>query len=453
MRPITTSLFELFKIGPGPSSSHTIAPMLAGQNFLALAQTLDPTLLSRADKITVQLFGSLSATGLGHGTSRAVLAGLLGHLPHVCPTDLLDDLFHDPGVRYSVDLGAVYIDMGEADIIFDDTVHDYPFSNTLIFSILAGSEVLLQREYYSVGGGFLQWKGWVHAPCGEPEFAYENMNGLKQHLVNNDMRLHELILRNEMAITGKDEQEILKRLELTLDMMLDSVERGIRTKGVLPGSIGLHRKAPNLFAQARDRNHRDRFLLGLNAYAVAAAEENAAGHSIVTAPTAGSAGVMPAIVRVMKFAFELPLDNLLQGLMAAASIGFLAKHNASISGAEVGCQGEIGVASAMAAAMLAYGFGHRFKVTENAAETALEHHLGLTCDPVAGLVQIPCIERNAMGAVKAYNAFLIADAEVPSQHVVDLDLAIKAMAETGRDMDARYKETSQGGLAVSHVSC
>ncbi|MBU1247225.1 MAG: L-serine ammonia-lyase, partial [Proteobacteria bacterium] len=406
-----------------------------------------------ADAIRVRLFGSLSATGQGHGTHRAVLAGLLGYGPDTCPANLLDELQLAPAARHRVDLGAASIKMGEADITQDAIVHDYPFSNTMLFSLHSDGEVLFEREYYSVGGGFLQWKGWEPPVCGAPEFPYGTMTELKTILEREGLRLHEVILRNEMSITGASEQEVLDGLDRVMGVMLDSVERGIRTEGVLPGSIGLSRKAPNFFARARDRNHRDRFLLGLNAYAVAASEENAAGHCIVTAPTCGAAGVMPAVVRVMQNAFELPQQSLREGLMAAAAVGFLAKHNASISGAEVGCQGEVGVASAMAAAMLAYGFGHRFKVTENAAETALEHHLGLTCDPVAGLVQIPCIERNAMGAVKAYNAFLIADAEIPGQHVVDLDRAIQAMAETGRDMDARYKETSRGGLAVSQVDC
>jgi L-serine dehydratase len=236
--------------------------------------------------------------------------------------------------------------------------------------------------------------------------------------------------------------------------MEEAVDTGIHTEGILPGPIGLHRKAPVLYKRACRMSHSvDYLMVALTAYAFGASEENAAGHRIVTAPTAGASGVIPAVIYILKNYRNISLDALHEGLMAAASVGFLAKHNASIAGADVGCQGEIGVASAMAASLLAYAKGYRFQVAENAAEIALEHHLGLTCDPVLGYVQIPCIERNAMGALKAYTAFLIASAEIPGNHKVDLDQVIRAMAETGRDMCRKYKETSLGGLALSVVQC
>ncbi|WP_147821764.1 L-serine ammonia-lyase [Salidesulfovibrio onnuriiensis] len=451
---ITTSLFELFKIGPGPSSSHTIGPMKAGYCFMEEVRKLDTALLEQADIIEIHLFGSLSATGEGHGTRRAVISGLLGHQPETCHPDVLDGLDHDPEQVYPLDIGPKSIDFKGNEVVFDAVEHDYPYSNTMVFRLQKGEKILFEQEYYSIGGGFLRWKGWEEPQIGEPKYKYKNMAELKKHLVMHEIRLHDLILENEMAITGLSENEIYERLDNIIMVMERAVEQGIQTEGILPGPIGLHRKAPTLYAKAK-RGHFQGpgFLKAINAYAMGASEENAAGHCIVTAPTAGAAGVIPALLFMLKRHMGALTDEIRQGLMAAAAIGFLAKNNASISGAEVGCQGEVGVASAMGAAMMAYARGYRFQVTENSAEIALEHHLGLTCDPVGGYVQIPCIERNAMGAVKAYNAYLIASSVEAAYHMVDLDKVIKAMAETGRDMSRKYKETSLGGLAVSVIEC
>ncbi|MEF2144806.1 MAG: L-serine ammonia-lyase [Desulfovibrionaceae bacterium] len=452
MRPVKTSLFELFKIGPGPSSSHTIAPMRAGSDFLATCKALPVEDLQRAEYFEIRLFGSLSATGRGHGTDRAAIGGMIGYTPDSCPSDVLDRLAGRDRA-YEIDLGPVRIPLSLDHVVFDDIHHHYPYSNTMVFRLHGQGAVLAEKEYYSVGGGFLQWEGWVEPSLGEPVHPYGTMNDLRAALASSGLRLHELVMANEQALTGRSEKQIADDLDQLIDVMLAAVENGLSTEGVLPGSIGLNRKGPTLFLRSCEKGIRDRFLLELNAYAVAAAEENAAGHCVVTAPTAGASGVLPAAIKIMFDDFKLPRMAVRRGLMAAAAVGFLCKHNASIAGAEVGCQGEVGVASSMAAALLAYGFGHDFRVAENAAEIALEHHLGLTCDPVNGLVQIPCIERNAMGAVKAYNAYLIAAAELPAHHVVDLDRAIHAMAETGRDMNTKYKETSRGGLAVSMVNC
>ncbi|SKA92208.1 L-serine dehydratase [Paucidesulfovibrio gracilis DSM 16080] len=452
MRHVTTSLFELFKIGPGPSSSHTIAPMRAGRDFLRRCRALPREALHLAERFEVRLLGSLSATGQGHGTDRAVIGGLLDYCPEHCPADLLSRLTR-PEEPHRVDLGGREIPLQPGDIVFGAIHHDHPYANTMIFRLMGGEKILLEQEYYSVGGGFLQWKGWVAPETGNPEHPYSTMLDLRRALHRTGLPLHELILQNEQAVTGSSMPEVVEGLDRLVDVMLAAVDNGLNTEGVLPGSIGLNRKGPTLLLRACEKGIRDRFLLELNAYAVAAAEENATGHCVVTAPTAGASGVLPSVIKVMLDGFKLPRMAVRRGLMAAAAVGFLCKHNASIAGAEVGCQGEVGVASSMAAAMLAYGFGHDFRVAENAAEIALEHHLGLTCDPVEGLVQIPCIERNAMGAVKAYNAYLIAAAELPAHHVVDLDRAIHAMAETGRDMNTKYKETSRGGLAVSMVNC
>jgi L-serine dehydratase len=315
--------------------------------------------------------------------------------------------------------------------------------------------ILLEKEYYSIGGGFIQWKGWTEPKRGTPAYPYGTMEQLKELLDKDKIPLHRLVLENEKAIMGTDETEIYTRLDLILTAMEGSVKGGLQGEGVLPGSIGLYRKARDLHSKARKiKQAEGRFLVRLSAYAIAGAEENAMGHRIVTGPTAGSAGVLPAIVYMMKYQQRCSQQKLREGLLAATAIGFLAKHNASIAGAEAGCQGEIGVAASMAAAMLAYGQpGHPIRVVEDAAAIAVEHHLGMTCDPVDGYVQVPCIERCAMGAVKAYNAFLIATVETPGYNKVSYDVIIRTMAATGRDMSPKYKETSQGGLAVYMVNC
>ena len=370
-----------------------------------------------------------------------------------CQPNVLEE-FDKSTQAFQLDLGSATLNYSPDAIILDAIRHGHPHSNTMIFSLKAGNEILLTRTYYSVGGGFLLWEGKKEPERGAPIYPYKTMAELKRHLRRNSIRLHQLILANETAITGATETEINQRLDRIVEVMERAVELGIKSAGVLPGPIGLQRKAAVMYNRAKEEQYQGMgFLKAINAYALAASEENAAGHCVVTAPTCGAAGVIPAIVFMLKRHLGILQDEIREGLMAACAIGFLCKHNASISGAEVGCQGEVGVASAMAAALLAYARGYRFQVTENAAEIALEHHLGLTCDPVGGYVQIPCIERNAMGAVKAYNAYLIASTLDESYQKVDLDRAIEAMAQTGRDMSRKYKETSLGGLAQSMTEC
>ncbi|MDL2314269.1 L-serine ammonia-lyase [Desulfovibrio sp. OttesenSCG-928-C14] len=474
--PITTSIFELFKAGPGPSSSHTIAPMLAGLDFRALLGEIltshpenrassfcgaspAPTNLERAASLRVRLFGSLSATGYGHGTDKAVLTGLLGHEPPSCPDNLPQGVFDLPEAERVLRLGngaqALAIPLGPENVVFDSVDHPYPCNNTLRIELLdASGQILLDKTYYSVGGGFLQWEDWTPPLRGKAPFPYHNAATLRRHAEENALSIPEIILSNEMAMTGKSRIQIIEELDLVIQVMRRSVERGIRREGLLPGNLGVYRKAAHL---ARKSDAMDdplnRFLGLLNAYAFAVAEENAAGGMIVTAPTCGSAGVLASVLTIMEGYLGFGPEGVRGGLLAAAAVGLIARHNAGIAGAEVGCQGEIGVASAMGAAMLAQARGFAPQIVENAAEIALEHHLGLTCDPVGGYVQIPCIERNAMGALKSYNACLVASAEDASRHRVTLDMAVKAMAETGRDMDGKYKETAQGGLAVSMTEC
>jgi L-serine dehydratase len=451
MECIQDSVFDLFKIGPGPSSSHTMAPMRAGLDFLRQLQAAPTSMLRRAASIRVRLYGSLSATGRGHQTDRAVLAGLLGHAPETCPPALLPGLDREPrplpGLLSQVSNG---LRVGLDSVDFQDPQQLTPHPNTMDIRLLdAEGGVLLQREYVSPGGGYLRTADAPEPERPEPPHPYASMAGLKDLLRERGMRLHRLLRENEMAISGLDRRQVEARLDAVLDAMQDSVDRGLAASGPLPGPLGLHRKARALYTRSPEARHEaDRLLLTLSACALAAAEENAAGHTIVTAPTAGSAGVLPAALHVLREHLGLERAALRRGLLAAAAVGFLARHRASISGAEVGCQGEIGVASSMAAALLAYATGRRVRVSENAAQSALEHHLGLTCDPVGGYVQIPCIERNAMGAAKAYTAYLIACAEKPAHHVVGLDRTLQAMAATGRDMCPKYKETGLGGLAA-----
>ncbi|WP_320173010.1 L-serine ammonia-lyase [Maridesulfovibrio sp.] len=449
MTAITTSVFELFKIGPGPSSSHTIGPMKAGYIFHQAVADLSFDV--QPDNIEIRLYGSLSATGEGHGTDRAVVAGLLGFKPDNVECDFLDSLAD--GTARQFKSGQVSLGLSIKDVVFAEVENDFPYANTLLLRLSKSDEILFEQEYYSIGGGFIKWKGQQAEIQRIPPHQYSNMDDLKAILTEEGLRMHQAILANETAISGISEEEIHEKLDAILDAMKQAVRNGLAAEGLLPGPIGLHRKAKRLLENSNQPNSTDSFLLRLNAYGFAASEENAAGHIVVTAPTSGSAGVIPAAVYALEEDLGISRDKVREGMLVAAALGFIAKHNASIAGAEVGCQGEVGVASAMAAGLIAYAKGHRFWRTENAAESALEHHLGLTCDPVGGYVQIPCIERNAMGVVRAYNAYLIASVEKEEFHKVSFDEVVKAMAETGKDMNSKYKETSLGGLAVSVPNC
>ena len=491
--PIAMSVFDIFKVGPGPSSSHTIGPMQAGADFAALVRELPSGILSRAKGVRVRLLGSLSATGRGHGTDWAVLAGLMGYTPDNCPPTLFQTLPLLPHQERLLAVDGITIFLSPDCIEYGAVQHAYPYSNTFFIDLLdvpcppslspdnavpeaavfisrqeGGAEagesgsvgrdayaahILFSREYYSVGGGFLQWKGWKAEERGHPRYPYVNMSELQVRLAESGLSLDELLLENEIAISGNSPSAVAQGLEKLLELMKDTVRRGCAGSGLLPGAIGLMRKADVLHRRAVSLQPFDRLLCLLNAYAYAASEENAAGNLMVTAPTCGAAGVIPAVLMFMQEHLGLDAAAQRKGLLAAAVIGFIAKQNAGIAGAEVGCQGEVGVASAMAAAMLAQARGYSSGVVENAAEIALEHHLGLTCDPVGGYVQIPCIERNAVGAGKAYNAALIACNENPASHLVRYDDVLRAMAEIGRDMSCKYKETSTGGLAACLVLC
>ncbi|HEY1336824.1 MAG TPA: L-serine ammonia-lyase [Bryobacteraceae bacterium] len=447
--PVMTLVDEFFKMGPGPSSSHTMGPMRITYDFYQRVSKLPDDQLKRATGLKVHLYGSLSATGKGHGTDRAALAGLLGKAPAACPPEFLDGLAANPSAEHPLTLGPASFKLTLKDVIFDDVKGNFPHPNTLRAVLLAGNDTLYELEYYSVGGGFIEWKGYKPPQKGQPKYPYSTMKELMRHVVDNKVPLAKLMLTNEMAISGKSEKQVWDFIDQVADVMMGMVNTGIKAEGVLPGPIKLHSKAATVWERAqKDDYETDRAIGMMAGAALGASEENARGHIIVTAPTGGSAGVMPALVKGLRDYRKVTPQALRDGFLAAAAVGYLCKHNATLAAAEGGCQAEIGVASAMGAAMGAESQGAGIQVVANAAESALEHHLGMTCDPVAGFVQVPCIERCAFGAVKAWTAYAIASNEIETRRRVDLDTCISAMAMTAKDMNPKYKETSEAGLAA-----
>ena len=449
---ILTSLSDLFKIGPGPSSSHTIAPLRIAEHFRQTIEKLPKDQIENVQSIEVRLFGSLSATGRGHHTDRAIMAGLLGQKSETCDIKLMD-LLQDATKQFSVNMNGKTFRIRHDMIVWDKIEHSYPYANTMIMRLVGkDGSPLFEREYYSPGGGFFLWKGQPEEDRGQPLYPYHSMTQFKALAAENRKSLHEMILENEKAIMKVGVDEINAHLDRVINTMLDGVRQGLREEGLIPAPFPFYRKAKRIYERSRKAGKVNGFMGRLSSYALAVSEGNAAGRLAVTAPTLGSAGTMPAIVRVMK-ELKLSQDAMRKGLMAAGLVGFLCKNNASVAGAEVGCQGEIGVASAMAAAMLTYATGASLEATEVAATIALEHHLGMSCDPVGGFVLIPCIERNAFGALKAYNAYLLATNEITSQHWEDLDRVIMAMLETGRALPTPFKEMGTGGLGITMVDC
>ena len=454
--PVMTLADEFYKVGPGPSSSHTIGPMRITYDFYQRCTKLPADQLAKATGLKVHLFGSLSATGKGHGTEHAALAGLLGKEPATVDPVFLDEMKANPEQTYPVKLGDKTFDLSLADIIYDVTKGDFPHPNTMTCKLMGRDKPIYVQEYYSVGGGFIEWKGYQPPKKGQPKYLYSTMKELRQHAEKNNLSIAQVIMANEVAVSGKTEKQINAFLDKIANAMLATVKSGLSVKeGVLPGPIKLHSKAATVWERAQDEKYEsDRAIAMVAACALAASEENARGHLVITAPTSGSAGVMPAVVyALVNSKRQVPMEKIREGLLAGLAVGYLCKHNATLAAAEGGCQSEIGVASAMAAALIAQVMGSNPQTLENAAESALEHHLGMTCDTVAGYVQVPCIERCAFGAVKAWTAFLIATNEIESRHRVDLDATIKTLADTGRDMNAKYKETSEAGLAQNLTIC
>ena len=454
------SIFDLFKIGIGPSSSHTVGPMKAANLFVsALSQQ---QLLTQVDRVQVELFGSLGATGKGHGSDIAVMLGLMGEQPQTTDVTAISQKIADIQAQNTLSLNQQHeINfVADKDLILNGRVSLPHHPNALTITAFTGNEIVYQNTYYSIGGGFVQTE--QEAQAKEPviesvkklvPYPFNNAKELLQICQYHQLSIAQVVRANELANLSED--ELLGGLNDIWQVMQDCVNDGCRHDGILPGGLQVQRRAKAIYQQLSAADSRKAFNDALavmdwvNLYALAVNEENASGGRVVTAPTNGAAGVIPAVMHYYRdFCPSYTLQGLHDFLLTAAAIGIIIKENASISGAEVGCQGEVGSACAMAAAGLTYVLGGSPAQCANAAEIGIEHHLGMTCDPIAGLVQVPCIERNAMAAVKAINASRLA-LKGNGQHVVSLDKAIKTMKETGRDMMSKYKETAMGGLAIN----
>ncbi|QEU04983.1 L-serine ammonia-lyase [Pseudomonas oryzihabitans] len=455
------SVFDLFKIGVGPSSSHTVGPMRAGALF---AQRLvDDGLLEQVKRVEVRLYGSLSATGVGHGTDRATLIGLMGEWP-----DRVDPAAVEPRIealrneRQLLLAGrqAIHFDWQEDLLLLDESLPYHP--NAMTLTAFGATGEVAEATYYSIGGGFVvdaaqAASGVLDNDTTELPYDFSSGAELLQLCRRHGLGVAELMLANEKS--WRSEEEIRSGLLRIWSVMRECVQNGLANEGILPGGLKVRRRAARLHQslQAIGKPNVIGSTLSamewVNLFALAVNEENAAGGRMVTAPTNGAAGIIPAVLMYyMKFNPDACDDDVVRFMLAAAAVGILCKKNASISGAEVGCQGEVGSACAMAAAGLAEVLGASPAQLENAAEIGLEHNLGLTCDPVGGLVQVPCIERNAIAAVKAINAAQMA-LRGDGEHFISLDQVIRTMKETGADMHSKYKETSRGGLAVTFVEC
>lgn len=456
------NVFDLFKIGIGPSSSHTVGPMRAALQFVTGLK--EAGLLSKIHSVKSELYGSLGATGKGHGSDKAVLLGLEGEAPDLVDTETVPE-------RLAKIRGSNRIKLlGEHEIPFIEKEHllmyrreSLPYHpNGMRFTAYdAEKNEIRSKVYYSVGGGFVVDENAAGADRIVPDqmvvpFPFKSGDDILKICHENNFSISQMMMENEKA--WRPEAETRAGLLKIWQVMQDCVNRGCRTEGYMPGGLNVKRRASDLYKKLSSRPEaalRDPLTTidWVNLYALAVNEENAAGGRVVTAPTNGAAGIVPAVLHYYdRFVPGANDDGIVRFLLTAAAIGILYKENASISGAEVGCQGEVGVACSMAAGALAEVMGGNVEQVENAAEIGMEHNLGLTCDPVGGLVQIPCIERNAMGSVKAINAARMA-LHGDGKHFVSLDKVIKTMRETGADMKTKYKETSRGGLAVNVIEC
>lgn len=454
------SLFDLFSIGIGPSSSHTVGPMTAAHVFL---NSISSEIFNQIARVKVQLYGSLALTGKGHGTDKAILNGLEGKV-----ADTVDPASMVPRMNEIIQKKELNLDNQkiisfnvDTDLLFLQKEVLPKHSNGMCFIAFdALDNVLVEKIYYSIGGGFIvSDEEFANEPVSAETlpFAFSTASEMMRLCKENNLTIAQLMYENEQVWRTKEEIE--KDILKIASVMDKCIDNGCHNGGILPGGLQLKRRAPELYKKLHEQKgitsiyEQADILNKLNLYALAVNEENAAGGRIVTAPTNGAAGIIPAVLKYFQTAHEkFSTDDIMNYFLTSAAIGILYKQGASISGAEVGCQGEVGVASSMAAAGLTAVLGGTNEQVENAAEIAMEHHLGMTCDPVLGLVQIPCIERNAMGAVKAVNASrmaLIGD----GQHQISLDKVIRTMKQTGKDMQSIYKETSLGGLAVNLPEC
>ncbi|ATY10306.1 L-serine ammonia-lyase [Amycolatopsis sp. AA4] len=454
------SVFDLFSIGIGPSSSHTVGPMRAAKTFVD--GLVEDGVLETVARVQAELFGSLGATGFGHGSDKAVLLGLSGERPEEIDTDTVPAKV--AAIRES---GRLAVGGTHSVAFAEDT--DLPMHrrkslpahpNGMVFRAFASDGSLLrERTYYSVGGGFVRDESYETDPVFVEDstpvpYPFRTGADLLKHCADTGLPVSEIMLRNELS--WRSREEVRDGLLQIWEVMAECVRNGYTHEGVLPGGLKVPRRAKSLHDKLLAEDGADDPLYAMDwvsLYALAVNEENAAGGRVVTAPTNGAAGIIPAVLHYyQRFVRGSSDDGIVTFLLTAGAIGSILKQTGSISGAEVGCQGEVGSASAMAAAGLTEVLGGSPAQVENAAEIGVEHHLGLTCDPVGGLVQIPCIERNAVGASKAIHAARMA-MRGDGSHVVTLDKAIKTMRETGADMSVKYKETARGGLAVNVIEC
>ncbi len=457
------SVFDIFKIGIGPSSSHTVGPMRAARRFAD--RLVEDGQIGQVAAIRVELFGSLGFTGKGHGTDKAVILGLEGEDPATVDVDsVARRVSAVESARRIKLLGEYDVELDPATSIVFHRREKLPLhANGMRFSALAAGSAapLAERIYYSVGGGFVVDHAGAPAdgstPADQVQVPYPFNSGeeLLRHASEHGMAISSLMLENEKALAS--ESDVRRRVQEIATAMDQCIKRGCEREGILPGGLKVKRRAAMLFRKLKSdpRGESDPLVImdWVNLFALAVNEENAAGGRVVTAPTNGAAGIIPAVLTYYRrFLPNADDEGSLRFLLTAAAIGALYKKNASISGAEVGCQGEVGVACSMAAGALAEVMGGTPAQVENAAEIGMEHNLGLTCDPIGGLVQVPCIERNAMGAVKAINAARLA-LQGDGTHKVSLDKVIKTMWRTGADMSSKYKETARGGLAVNIIEC
>ena len=448
------SLFDIFKIGIGPSSSHTGGPMKAAGAFLGQLSNR----LAEVNSIDVSLHGSLAWTGKGHGTDSAILLGLSGLTPETIDPDSVDERLRTIHAEKRIQvpgIGKIAFDPA-VNLVFDFETELPRHTNGMRFRARsAAGDLIAEEQYYSLGGGFIARNNDPEPVTqeGEPSLPFTTSASLLKRAADNDLTIAELMYRNETC--WRPAEEVDRRIDALCQAMRDCVARGLRTEGVLPGKMSVLRRAAKLHRRLQKVGDPSplQALDWVNAYAIAVNEENASGGRVVTSPTNGAAGIIPAVLMFYEqFIPGASHEGVRKYLLTAGAIGVLYKINASISGAEMGCQGEVGVACSMAAGGLAAALGGSNDHVEEAAEIGMEHNLGLTCDPIGGLVQIPCIERNAMGAVKAINAAQLA-MHGDGTHKVTLDQVIETMRQTGNDMSAHYKETSKGGLAVNVPEC
>ncbi len=456
------SVLDIFRIGIGPSSSHTVGPIRIAKRFVdSLAQR---GVLKDTARIVVELQGSLALTGAGHATPKAVILGLLGLEPETLDSTKADQQVEQVHAQKNLKLaGAHSVQFDpEADIIFDyKSAPDLHPNGMTMMALNQAGDVLRAQTYFSTGGGFIASRQQLEKPLdndlvkGQADVPYDfgSAEALLDYCGQSNAMLHEIVYANEDAFRPREQTDAM--LDRVTEVMMDCIERGLNREGILPGGLAVRRRASAIWQKlnaAPLSNEREQLFDWLNVYAMAVNEENASGGQVVTAPTNGAAGIIPAIIRHYCSGERKNDQNVRKFLLTAGAIGLLYKQRASISGAEMGCQGEVGVACSMAAGGLAAVWGATPLQVTIAAEIGMEHNLGLTCDPVGGLVQIPCIERNAIGAVKAVNAARLALHSTGITHV-SLDQVIETMRQTGLDMSTKYKETSQGGLAVNVVEC